>query len=288
MRKTGRTEILRHYGEALAGDTERVQTALAGLDVAADIGTLTRSIINKTVIGNGNRDIHGWGPLPSLEMLASIYDEQYTRGTVPPAVRELVGRLITSLFGPQSSFEVSGYCIDDSAGFCSLAEDGFYGALRQISGRRTNNWNNRISVYHNAEGKPIFFRKSAGESTALTLESIEVNGLAVAPGTIVSLDPTVSNKAVSPPSGGCTFPGRGISTIATWQLPDTLGIHVGRPSAWSFNDREDRMLFAINQIGAAPADVDKARAAELASTRLDDFRTAAGYLMKLCGVSPQA
>lgn len=162
-------------------------------------------------------------------------------------------------------------------GACPLADEAFNAALQQVRRERYVE-HSRISAYHDQNGTPLLFRKTADERTALTLVPFEMKGFTIPAGTIVGVS---SNTFFAKPTGRDEHKR---FAFESWQWTDDYGITPLRLSPWAYENPEDRALFACEgwPFEGDWMEYDRYRADMIKRTSLDDYAAAAQRIVELC------
>ena len=159
---------------------------------------------------------------------------------------------------------------------CALAESTFNTALQQVRRRRFGE-HARISAYHDDEGVPLLFRKTAYERTALTLVAFRTRDFAIPPGTIAG----VLKENVTEPTGRKKHKS---FALESWPWSDRDILQPLRLSPWAYEDAEERALFACEgfPLGEEWLEYDRYRADMVKRTSLEDYTAVAQRIMELC------
>lgn len=176
--------------------------------------------------------------------------------------------------------------IDNDFDACPKAEPTFDAARRQVqrtAAGRDSKIHGRVSVYHDAHGKPVAFRKEHDESSALLLSPVEITDTTIIPrGTIVRLERGASDPERQT---GSYRPFRSDSySYATFALRANFVLEPLRLSAWAYSDEADRALYAVEPVhNQLLYDSDRSRLVR--RTTLEDFHEAAEQVMQICGAA---
>lgn len=193
-------------------------------------------------------------------------------------------RLMNGLLLPMAGIELShepipvNHSNDLRRGDCSYAETAFFEAVKQVRTHRLAS-QSEIDIYHTALGKPLLFQKNRDNSTALALQTFDLEGMVIPAGMIVCM-PYDQNISIS----------RRRRINEGWQAfninshmveAEQLVIDPLRLSPWAYEDPLDRALFALdgydNDLYCSPE-----RAHKVTKYDIDDFREAASRIIELC------
>jgi hypothetical protein len=229
-------------------------------------------------------------PRLSLLLLSNAYEDAYRSflgGTehaqvVRSQASTLAGDILLPMSGVASmATPVEGTLAGRSVGACSDAEGYYHDCLSQINTGRYR-WQQKVSVYHDRQGRPLALRKGSASSSAITLVPLSLSGIAVPPGTIGAIGPDMHNL----PTG--TAQQRQHSAIyGTYMIDEGgLGMHPERLSPWAYDDPLDRAVFALDYTGEDEklASYIREHGRIVEGRTLDDFQEAAHKVMAMCGV----
>lgn len=279
--------VLDHHRETLSGQAEAIQ---------ADRDTLLGFTDLLPVINENITEL----PYYPARFYTGTTIPTFAHGIIECAYSELINRVdrdeptndIAALVGltfgrllgvkDLSRNAVSGKTRALHVDACSEAEHTFRDTIQQVIGGTCED-QKFVSVYHTQSGKPLLLRKTRPASTALTLDWLEINGVPVAPATIVRPPKTqtesMTGHAVIEQEGWYKFLAR------TFVLPETPEITPSRLSPWFHEEELDRALFAVDKNGDGVPDVDPYRLEPLVEFKPDHLQLAAEKIMTACGVA---
>lgn len=192
-------------------------------------------------------------------------------------IREFV--MPMSGIAPQED-PVEGTLLDTTFVGCHQAEPYFNNCLIQLTTGRYKE-QARLSVYHDADGTPLLFRKTHEVSSALSLKPIALEGTVVPAATLVAVDNDMPAAMT-----GLAYQDNG-AVLETYLVDGPVSIAPNRSSPWVYDDPLDRSLYALKYRGPHEDDLRyvKGRGQIVEGRSLDDFIQASEQLMEMCGVS---
>lgn len=285
MRKT---EILNHFMEVGAEEAESFADVP---DVAEEVGMPTEAL--EVVIGRVSAAAKGRYTPPDAFASSTLYGSStLSAGLVEQAFKMVEAdnpwpSLLTylgSVLLPRTRANFSGDPAPATLTFgsglaaCADAEGYFYDAGRQVFGRKYRT-QPQVSIYCGTDGRPLAFRKSKSESSALTLEPLLASGMTLPAGTIVGLDKdrtTQTGEAIRSRS-------KQRFKLKTYQVDGPIEVTPLRLSAWAYREPLDRAIFGFYD-DRGELYYDAGRGQKARELDIEDFRRAACMVTSACGV----
>lgn len=266
-------DVLRHLDEVVEKDISTVREQSDELVAASANLPCSRAVLEAIITGgNGALVSEHSAPRPSLRLLMAGYGD-FEKAPTPEVARFVQERLF-----PLVGLEELTEPLSADAGSlrygvgCDEAEDRFYSSASQLaSGHYVGH--RKISTYCDADGRPLLYRKSFAESTALSLVPLSIYDMYIPPGTIVAVDPSMDVAS----SG---YRARPYHEIEAYTVRDRLALNPVRLSAWAFDDPLDRSLFACEG-NPTPYQYDAAKGYMLEAVALSNFASASRRITEL-------
>jgi len=272
-------DVFEHLNEAVEGDVAAIREWSGELSAASVNLPRCQSTL-EIILTNSNGALVSEqnASRPSLRLLRAGYNDFMECPT--PEVARFVQDNLFPLVGLEEAPEPLPVATAGSRSGvgCDDSEDYFYDSASQLA-RDHYVGHRRISVYRDEEGRPLLYRKSHVESTALSLVPLSLHDMYVPPGSIVSVgsDTEVALTARHP----CKYYDVEVYTLGGG---GRLPVNPLRLSAWAFSDPLDRALFACEG-NPQPYEYDVAKGEMLQAVTLANFMAASLRIIELCGMA---
>ncbi|MBP7820683.1 hypothetical protein KA043_01090 [Candidatus Saccharibacteria bacterium] len=163
--------------------------------------------------------------------------------------------------------------------FCQDTEEYFVDSLVQVKANIFTG-QPRLSVYHDEDGNPFAFRKSAQETSALLLQDTITENLHIPKGTYVGI--CKDNQAMQ--TGSKKMHDKYDSwLIESYCIDDGFKIAPGRLSPWAHNLETDRELFGIEKYRNIIM-FNSYRSKQCAKYNLESFKKISGKILRQIGI----
>ena len=223
-------------------------------------------------------------PRPTLVALhKAVKDFQGQRTPTERAVRYINGLFSQADAESTGRPAVVGRLGGSAVQMCIQTVPTFYDTLRQIE---TGIYRDQpcVSVFYrdnDGQPEPVLLQKTNQVTSALTLQPIELDGLKIPAGTVVSLLDEELNGydlvgEIEMHDGSTSF------QYAAYRMPSQVELNYGGLSPWAFPDHQMRVGYAVTDLYAGVTDAN--RMDMVTSTELGDFQTAACHILSACGV----
>lgn len=216
-----------------------------------------------------------------IEELGSSQRTELARGL------KFIGGVLLPLSGvrirpPTASALLSGVNEDS----CSNAERYFRNSLTQV---RTGRFlkQRQLHVFYDTQQRPLALQKILDVPTSLLLQDTTLAGPVknkgvthIPAGTIVNIGDNQRSNQVARKSRS------GAITYSASMVSGSIVLQPLRFSPWVHDDQIDRALFAVERRGPHDTPTVKGldRLSMVTDTRLEDFQSAATWIMQYCGV----
>jgi hypothetical protein len=290
--------IAESYGQAVSRECTEITAMSEQLCADADGLPLTLDFIKNEVPAAHGPTASGRGlylvkpiSLPSQKLLRLAYHDLEGVEQITTVHQQLLGETMLSLAGIDPFVPVVAqgrYTASAKVGHCITAE-GLFGAMaEQLDEYQEDDslgpsfsLQPFISVYHDAHGQPILIEKTKDEPSALNLEAVELDGIVIAPLTIVGVAKDMDRQLT-----GRVRQANG-TVLQTYEVTGELALTPRRLSALAYHNYLQRAYFGASYNEGTPT-LTQCYMDAATKHSAGDFRVAAAQVMALCGTAELA
>lgn len=224
-----------------------------------------------------------WRDLTDTEFICdedNRYDEQLE------AIRQFLDEVVMPMSGFEPAYEpaeakFSSMYAKDA---CGRADMYFADTYEQITAER-HNGQGIVRVYHNDNGTPLVIQKAQEESSGLTLEPINAEGIFIPAGTIVGVEVGMD---LSLKIADVICNGSNSFEVVSYEIDEeNLALAPARLSPWAYSDPLDIGMYAVAaRDGEETKEFSPPRFSMVSNLNLELFRQAAAKVMKICDFEP--